>query len=279
MKTRVYGALHDLDRLVSAHLFVICPNHGGSTFLKEALATSRMTWNLEREGQHMLCFAGPSSRGTGAGLLWASEQRFIGLFDDDSAYDWPRTRKAWYFQAFARDPAACVFVTKSPPFLLNVAGLNRGFANARFLFMVRNPYALVEGIWRRRWKRPHLGEAEMLDAAARHVATCLAYQRRNVEAYRDNGRFFTYEAMCDEPARVARIIRSLVPELRDLKLRQRLPVKGMYDEMLTNMNERHIARLTPAQIDAVNGVFRPRRGLLDHFGYSILEPRAGTPGR
>ena len=270
---RIYGALHDLDRLVTAHLFVICPNHGGSTFLKEALATCRMTWNLEREGQHMLGFAGPSSRSTGHGLLWASSQRFIDVFADDGAYDWPRTRKAWYFQAFARDPSASVFVTKSPPFLLNVAGLNRGFANARFLFMVRNPYAVVEGIWRRRFKRPHMGEDEMLNAAARHVAACLEYQRGNVEAYRANGRFFTYEAMCDRPARVERAIRSLVPELGDLKLRQRLPVKRTYDEMLTNMNERHIARLTPARIDAVNRVFRARREVLEHFGYAVLEPR------
>ena len=273
MKTRVYGALHDLDRLVTTHLFVICPNHGGSTFLKEALATCRMTWNLEREGQHMLGFAGPSSRATGTGLLWASEQRYIDLYTDDRAYDWPRIRKAWYFQAFARDPAASVFVTKSPPFLLNVAGLDRAFANPKFLFMVRNPYAVIEGIRRRRWKRPHFDERELLDAAARHAAACLEYQRRNVDAYRANGRFFTYEAMCDEPARVERAIRSLVPELDDLELRQRLPVKGMYDEMLTNMNERQIARLDAARIEAVNRVLRPRRDVLERFGYAVLEPQ------
>ena len=221
----------------------------------------------------MIGFAGPSTRGTKTGLLWASEQRFIDLFTDDCAYDWARIRKAWYFLAFARSPAATVFVTKSPPFLVNVAGLNRNFVNPRFLFMVRNPYAVVEGIWRRRRKRPGFEPAELLDAAARHVATCLERQRRNVELYRRNGRFFTYEAMCEESAAVERMIRSLVPELHDLVLRQRLQVKGMYDEMLTNMNERQIARLDAAQIDAINRVFRPRRAALEHFGYAILEPR------
>ena len=270
---RYFGACHDLPSRVTTHLFIICPNNSGSTFLKEALATCRLTWNLQREGQHMFGYAGPSSRATGTGLLWASEQRFIDLFTDNSAYDWPNIRKAWYFQAFARDPAATVFVTKSPPFLVNVAGLNRNFVNPRFLFMVRNPYAVVEGIWRRRRKDPRFDPAELLAAAARHIATCLERQRRNVESYGDNGRFFTYEAMCDEPASVERIIRSLVPELHDLRLRQRLPVKRMYDEMLTNMNERQIARLNAAQIDAVNRVFRPRRKVLEHFGYAILEPR------
>lgn len=271
---RVYGACDDLYSKVTTHLFVICPNHGGSTFLKEALATCRLTWNLRREGQHMFGFAGPSSRATRTGLLWASEQRFIDLFTDDSSYDWPNIRRAWYFQAFARDPAATVFVTKSPPFLLNVAGLNRNFVNPRFLFMVRNPYAVVEGIWRRRnkRKRPHFAATEILNAAARHAVTCLEYQRRNIDAYPHNGRFFTYEAMCDKPACVEAKIRSLVPDLSDLRLRQRLKVKGTYDEMLTNMNERQIARLDAAQIHAVNRVFLAHRDVLDHFGYPILVP-------
>lgn len=270
---RVYGARHDLEATVTTHLFVICPNNSGSTFLKEALATCRMTWNLDREGQHMLGFAGPSSRATRTGLLWASRQRYIDLFTDDDAYDWPRIRKAWYFQAYARDPAASVFVTKSPPFLLNVAAFNRNFPNPRFLFLVRNPYAVVEGIWRRRWKRPPFDAHTLLHAAARHAVTCLEYQRCNVDAYRDNGRFFTYEAMCDRPLEVEAQIRSLVPDLDDIKLRQKLAVKGMYDEILTNMNDRQIGRLDAAQIDAVNSVFRERRAVLDHFGYPFLEPQ------
>ena len=62
--------------------------------------------------------------------------------------------------------------------------------------------------------------------------------------------------------------------LDDLNLRQRLAVKGRYDEMLTNMNERQIARLTPGQVAAVNRVFRPRRDVLRYFGYDLMEPRA-----
>ena len=57
--SRVYGALHDVERAVGTHLFGIAPNNSGSTFLKEALATCRATWNLSREGQHVLGFAGP----------------------------------------------------------------------------------------------------------------------------------------------------------------------------------------------------------------------------
>ena len=57
-----------------------------------------------------------------------------------------------------------------------------------------------------------------------------------------------------------------------LRLRQKLPVKGAYHEMLTNMNERQIARLSAEDIAAFNRVFGRRRDLFDYFGYEILEP-------
>ena len=213
--SRVYGAAHDLEHAVGTHLFGICPNNSGTTFLKQALATCRATWNLEREGQRMLGFVGPATWQEGH-LLWAADRRWLDRFGDTSLYDWPRTRKAWYFQAYARDPAASVFYVKTPPFLLYVGELARNFRNAKFLFMVRNPYAACEAICRRRVRvrRSEL-DMDIREAAATHMAICLDYQRRNVETHGERGVFFTYEAMCDEPERVEREIRSLVPELDD----------------------------------------------------------------
>ena len=42
-----------------------------------------------------------------------------------------------------------MFVTKSTQHVLHVEQIVRHFRNARFLFMVRNPYAVCEGICRR----------------------------------------------------------------------------------------------------------------------------------
>ena len=84
---------------------------------------------------------------------------------------------------------------------------------------------------------------ERSSAAAVHVATCLALQRRNIETFAERSVFFTYEDMCNEPEAVARKVQSLVPELDDLTLRQRIAVKN-YDETLNNMNERQIAALS-----------------------------------
>ena len=263
----VHGAGRDLERTIRTHLFVICANNSGSTFLKEVLATCRATWNLPREGQKMLGYAGPVPGGDIA-LIWASTRELRDSLTDTGNYDWPRSRRAWYFQAYARDPQASVFVTKSPPHLLLVDELARHFVNPKFVFMVRNPYAVCQGICR--YKRGLLPAPELAEKAARHVVACLEQQRCNVEAHRSDGVSFTYETMCGEPNAVARQIATLVPELDDLELRQRVPVKGQYDEMLTDMNTRQIGRLDLLQIAAFNRVFRAHREVLDYFGYELL---------
>ena len=286
LKTKQAGALaclgcrHDLEERVDTHLFGITPNHSGSTFLREALATSRATWNLREGGQKMLGYVGPKPPRFSA-RLWAAEQRWIDLLTDARNYDWPRTRKAWYFQAVARSPDASVFCTNAPRHLLLVDDLARNFRNAKFLFMVRNPYAVCEGICRifRSCKWPIPGETwthqvrDLREAAARHVVTCLERQRRNIQAYGNRGVFFTYEAMCAEPERIAQAIRTLAPALDDLNLRQRLRVK-QYHEMLTDMNARQIARLGAEEFATFNRVFREREDVLAWFGYRIMERTA-----
>ena len=275
------GARHDLERTVTSHLFVLCPNNSGSTFLRKALATSRRTWNLSYEGHKAPGYVGPSftddRRMLGAARIWAVRRRWLDVLGNLANYDWPRTRKAWYFQSHARDPGASIFVEKSPEHLVIADDLSRHFRNAKFLLVVRNPYAVCEGICRRLRRRLRDGlpvalEGERLETlTARHAATCLELQRRNVEKLGGRGVFFTYEAMCAEPERVTRKIRDLVPELDDLDLHQRLPVHRTYHEMLTDMNARQIARLDPGQIAAINRVLRGHRAVLEHFGYEIMD--------
>ena len=278
------GATHDLEQLVRTHLFVVCPNNSGSSFLAAALGKCQATWRLPQEGQFITGFAGPvTTRSYGReqhtpALLWASERKWRDLFAAPASYDWVRSRKAWYFHARARRADASVFITKSPPHVLHVEQLAGVFRNAKFLFMVRNPYAVCEGICRRYrtrlaaiLHRQFTEPGKSIEAAAAvHVATCLAWQRRNVETFAERSVFFTYEAMCDEPAAVARKVQSLVPELDDLTLCQRIAVKN-YDETLTNMNERQIAALSAEEVAAFNRVFRKHRKTLGYFSYDLMD--------
>lgn len=269
--TRYYGAQHNLSQLIKTHLFIICPNNSGSTFLKNILSTSESTWNLAKEGQHTFGFAGPSTRQLGAGLIWSTRQEWIERLTDDTAYDWTTTRKAWYFCAFSRYPKAHIFVTKAPPFLFNVHLLQEHFNNARFIFMVRNPYPVIEGIYRRHRGFEIHRHDDVRVIAAEHVINCLAQQRKNIEQYPADGLFFTYEQMCDEAQLVEQKIKSWLPALADLKLEQKISVKQMYDEMLRNMNAQQIARLSHEDIIVINSVLRPHQQLLAYFGYTLME--------
>ncbi|MGE0494600.1 MAG: sulfotransferase [Vulcanimicrobiota bacterium] len=267
--TKIFrGALADLPTLVEHHLFVICPNNSGSTFLRNALATSRATWNLPREGQHTFGFAGPSSRALGAATIWATRPQWVAAFQNPANFDWVTTRRAWYFQAFSRSAGATVFVEKSPPFLLLVDQLVDSFSDARFLFMVRDPYATAEGISRRLCLAGYERQ-ERLALAALHLALCLEAQAENLRRYGHLGTFFSYEDMCDRPQQVQAQIAGLMPQLADLDLRQQLPVKGSYDEPLRNMNEQQWGRLSGEDLATLNRVYGECEALLANFGYRL----------
>jgi hypothetical protein len=270
-----YGAEHNLKDLIKTHLFIICCTNSGTTFLKEALATSENTWNLKREGQHMFGFAGPNGIGLRAYKLWTTE-KFKDTFTDPEKYDWEKIKDAWYFQAYSKNPEAQVFVEKSPPFLMIVDQLIKEFKNAKFLFMVRDPYAVVEGMHRTTWYSCDdlYTEKEYLHLSAVQTINCLKIQKENLGKWGEHGVFFTYEQMCDEPAKVGEMIRELVPELDDLNLRQKLKVKN-YHEELRNMNDQQIERLTDEDIEQVNKVFSPYEDILKTFNYSLLEKSSG----
>lgn len=258
------------DDVVKNHLFIICPNNSGSNVLRTALSASSATWNLEREGQHSIGFHGPTTRGSGARLIWGSNEKWLSLFRDASAYDWPKTKLAWHKQAFAKSPEARVFVTSSPPFLLNVPALKAHFPGSKFLFMVRNPYAVAEGICRRAAQQIVQANEDIRNLAARHIMTCLEIQKHNIERYGEDGLFFTYEKMCAAPEEISSRIQAMLPAITDLEFTQNLAVKGIYDEPLRDMNTEQIGRLSEQDISVMNSIFTNHRPLLGFFGYSII---------
>lgn len=255
---------------IREHLFVLAPNNSGSTFLTRALGLSPGAWSLPREGQHVSGFAGPSSRGTGAGLLWAANADAIARFTDPAAYDWQRTRHAWHFQAMAERAEAKVLVVSSPPFLLIADQLARHFPEARFVLMVRNPYAVVEGILR--GTPGAAGNAETAKAAAEHVVAALQRQSANRAVLGARAESFTYEDMCRDPQAVSARILALAPALGEVRLDRRVAVKGNYDEELRDMNAEQIARLDPATVAVIEAVFDRHRPLFDALGYARLAP-------
>ncbi|MCW3836917.1 sulfotransferase family protein [Sphingomonas canadensis] len=263
------GVMAGAAGAIRTHLFVIAPNNSGSTLLRNAIASSRHCWSLPREGQHVPGFVGPSTRETGTRLIWASRPEWVALFSG-IGHDWRRTRDAWHAQATAQDPAASVFVTSSPPFLLNVAALRQAFSDARFLFLTRNPYAAIEGIMRRADQQPLEPGEDIRIVAARHLAVCLARQRNNLLDHGDIGMALSYEEMCADPRGTAARVAALVPALEGFEWPDRIAVKGIEGRPIADMNADQIARLSENDRSVISATLREQQADLEWFGYSYL---------
>ena len=258
------------ESAIRQHLFLLCPNNSGSTFLVQALGECAACLSLPREGQHTVGFAGPSSRNTPWPLIWGATAESRAVFSDSASYDWERTRRAWYLQAQSSSASASLFVTKSPPFLLLADDLRSHFPSTRFIVMVRNPYAAIEGILRRWQRSERYSPADLRRVAAEHLLFCLEQQITNAREHADISHQLTYESMCDDPAGTERQLGEFLPELADVDLCRQRAVKGSYNEALRNMNAEQIARLSTADIDAATEVFANRPQVLAHYGYSLL---------
>ncbi len=220
----------------------------------------------------MLGYKGPDLLGDKQELIWASSEPYLEALRDPALYDWPRAQRIWYFQAKAHKPDASVFLTKAPPFLAVLDQINDAFDKARFIFLVRNPYAVVEAICRYTAKRFPDRETA-LQTASRHIMRCFEIQRRNIARHADESTFFTYEQLCGNPVKAAKLTKKLVPELDDLNFDQKLAVKGIYDEPLRNMNADQIGRLSDRDFGIINRTFSEHEPLLHSFGYELLSPR------
>jgi hypothetical protein len=248
------------------HLFVVPQNNSGSTFLTACLHACRRVIGLPGEGQHVPGFRGPVPRHFGDHFAWGREGcRTAGILATDALYDWAAIRRAWYDAAVPASGDADLFVEKSPPNVARVGSLDRHFPGARFLFLVRDPFAVAESVIRHRPDLP-----AVVGAAGEHVVATLRLQRDNIARYGAGGRglLVRYEDLCDRPVATESAVRTWEPGLDDLCVRRRLPVKGRYDRPLANLNGEHHSRLRPDQVDALQSAFAPHAGLLATFRYA-----------
>jgi hypothetical protein len=256
----------EIAERISTHLFVVPINNSGSSFLTRALSTCRRIIYLRSEGQHVEGWGGPVPRDQRLSLIWGhAESDYESVLADPANYDWDHIRRTWYAAAHLRDENdSCIFLEKSPPHVARVGMLAEHFSNVKFIFLVRNPYAIVESIGRRRPRMRRFAKR-----ASEHVLTCLRLQKHNAETF-PNSLLLRYEDMCADIGKTQQAITQLVPELDDINLDQVIRVKGLYNESLRDMNADHIDRLPPGIVPRITEHFAKQKQLLDHFGYELL---------
>lgn len=190
-------------------------------------------------------------------------------WDADPSLPWDRIKTAWdgYW-----DHSKPVLVEKSPPNLIRVAEIREHFDPAAFVVMVRDPYALTEGLMRRNgWSAGF--------SAAFAIRTLRA-QMDNARSLGDDALVFTYEELVADPIGLADRIGRFLPELADIDPRREFAVHsidGDGSRAIVDLNVRKVARLTPGHLRTINEILRPNDDVMRFWGYGYVEP-AGRIG-
>jgi len=233
---------------MSFYLFVLCPPYSGSTVLWKLLSTSGNVSALPDEGQFL-----PELKEIMRERPW----------DSGHTLPWPEIKRVWE-SYWDRDKP--VWLEKSPPNLIRTRDILAHFQPAKFVIMVRNPYAQSEGLMRRNnWTAAK---------AANFSLMCLRRQRENAREL-ENATVLTYESLVRDPAGACAQLAGFMPELNDMDATASFEVHsidGTVDRPLTDLNAKKIAALGRDTIAVLNGIFQPQRATLEAWGYQLLEP-------
>lgn len=234
--------------MITKYVFILCPPYSGSTLLWKLLSTSSNVSALPHEGQKL-----PETKEIMRDAPW----------NPDKKIPWKTIKEIWesYW-----DKEKIIHLEKSPPNIIRAKDLQEFFSPTFFIAMIRNPYALCEGLYRR-------SNATMIEAANAWV-TYAQYQKANIEQL-NNLIFFKYEDLTEKTPEVKAQISKFLPELIDIDTNRAFHVHsidGLTSNTIMNFNDKKIAQLSPNDINTINAVLNNYCPLMGFFNYQYISP-------
>ena len=250
----------ELNEKITKHLFLLCPNNSGSTFIQESLRNCKNVAVLDDEGQFTSGFQSETSSKHNLDFIFTLKPK---LFENQKGEnEWHANEYYWNQIWNKNNPDAEWKFEKSPPNILRPHLILDCFVNVSFIIMVRNPYAMAESILR---ANPNASIQDI----GNHVLNCLTIQRKNCYL-KGNNLIFTYEDMCDRPEWVEQQVKDKF-KIDDFTLVANTDHSKIQDNSVKNYNDEQISRLKKYHILELNKIFSTATDTLDFWGYSILE--------
>ena len=242
-------------------VFLVGCYNSGTTLLSRILGTHPQIAALPNEGQ-FLTDQFPADYELGVPRMWTMREDLFRLDETDDGPDVGRLKREW---AMRLDRSRSVFLEKSPPNAARTRWLQANFESSRFIAIVRNGYAVAEGI-RRKAEPHHLQEGWPLADCARQWARSNEIMIEDAEHLR-HVHWITYEALAASPAEEVRKILDFVGVGAE-----GIDTSGSWDihersGAIKDMNAGSIDRLTPAELREVTSIAGP---MLTRFGYDLL---------
>ena len=240
-------------------VFVVGCYNSGTELLTSLLGSHQSVSALPVEGQ-FLTDQFLADYELGLPRMWALREELFRLDEFQAGPDVRRLKKEWLMRL---DRSRSIFVEKSPPNAARTRWLQRHFENAHFIAIVRNGYAVAEGI-RRKAEPYHLREGWPLELCARQ------WNRSNEVLVEDASslerlHWVRYEDLAKDPGREMQRIGEFLG-LESFSVSDQSWSVHERSEPIRDMNHESFQRLTPAELQIITKEAEP---MLRHFHYEL----------
>ena len=230
-------------------VFIVGCYNSGTTLLAELLSRHPAISALPTEG-HFITDEFVKDYDVGLPRMWVGNERLFRLTEEDIGPDALRIKREW---AMRLDTRKSVFLEKSPPNAARTRWLQKHFENAHFIGIVRNGYAVAEGI--KRMANPqHLPQGWSINEAI------WQWKRSNEILFDDAKKLKNYMQISYEELAADTNV-SLDAVTRFLGLTP-FPVESLSEKFeiherkqsVKNLNNVSIERLSPVDIEVIDTV-------------------------
>lgn len=241
-------------------LFVVGCYNSGTELMMNLLGAHRLIASLPVEGQFLTKQFRPDYE-LDVPRMWVLKESEFRLTEADRGPDVRKLKREWLMRLDRTRP---VFLEKSPPNAARTRWLQAHFENAHFLCVVRNGYAVAEGI-RRKAEPRHLPAGWPLELCARQ------WSRSNEVLLEDAAHlkrvhWVRYEDFVRDPQGEVRRILEFLGLEGGIDLERSWAVHER-EEPIRDLNGASIGRLSGEEKALVTREAEP---MLRHFGYEIL---------
>jgi hypothetical protein len=232
-------------------IFIVGCYNSGTTLLHDVIASHPSVAHLPREGQYCTDQLTVPSE-VGMTRIWALRPDLF-IPSPGNEPDADKLKRQWC--GLMSNPTLPVFLEKSIPNAARIAWLNDNFPNAHFIALIRNGYAVSEGIYRKAGQSVEIAAKQW-----RQSNRIMLDQLGQVE----HKLLLKYEDVTSQPAEsLDKIMAFLKLDGSELITDRKWTVHGVKSN-IRNMNQRSLARLS----DEDKAFIRQEAGeLLDSFHY------------
>jgi len=244
-------------------VFIAGCYNSGTTLLRKILGSHPLISSLESEGQY-LTDQFPSDHEIGLSRMWVKREDMYRLNEADTGPDATRIKKEWGMRLDRSKP---IFLEQTPANAARTRWLQKNFENAYFIGIIRNGYAVVEGITRK---------ANPIHSIDGWTIEEAAYQwRRSNEILREDSKYLDhfiwcrYEEFTERPdIEIERICKFLeIASNHGMNLDKNWSVHER-DQKIRNMNNESITRLSSEHISRINLIMEK---MMQYFSYNVIQ--------